>query len=378
MTLRRLLIVLSYVTSLRAETLVDVVPVQVKSVEREVNLPGEVHPYLNVPIYAKVTGFAKTVNVDRGSLVKAGDVLLTLEAPEMQAQIAEAESKVQAIELQRAEAEAKLAAAQSTYDSLKGAAATPGVVAGNDLIVAEKAMEAARAVVNAYQGTLKAVQASVRSLKDLEQYLTVTAPFDGVIVEREVHPGALVGPSSGASTTALLRLQQTSRLRLTVAVPEAVVAGIMKGAQVAFTLPAFPGETFHGTISRVAHSLDDNTRTMPVELDVKNPGLRLAPGMYPEVRWPVRSPKPAVLVPPTSIVTTTEQTFVIRVKKGMVEWVPVQRGPIVGNLVEVYGGLKQGDMLARRGTDELRAGTRVQIRAANEAPAPPPSKPQPR
>jgi len=152
----------------------------------------------------------------------------------------------------------------------------------------------------------------------------------------------------------------------------------MKGAQVAFTLPAFPGETFHGTISRVAHSLDDNTRTMPVELDVKNPGLRLAPGMYPEVRWPVRSPKPAMLVPPTSIVTTTEQTFVIRVKKGMVEWVPVQRGPIVGNLVEVYGGLKQGDMLARRGTDELRAGTRVQIRAANEAPAPPPSKPQPR
>ena len=85
-----------------------------------------------------------------------------------------------------------------------------------------------------------------------------------------------------------------------------------------------------------------------------------------------------MLVPPTSIVTTTEKTFVIRVKEGVVEWVPVQRGPIVGNLVEVYGGLKQGDMLARRGTDELRAGTRVQIRAVNEAPARPPSKPEPR
>src|SRR5260370_25019764 len=103
---------------------------------------------------------------------------------------------------------------------------------------------------------------------------------------------------------------------------------------------------------------------MAVELDVNNPSLRLAPGMYPEVRWPVRNPRPSLLVPPTSIVTTTEQTFVIRVKDGLVEWVPITRGPVVGNLVEVYGNLKQGDTIARRGTDELRAGTRVQARAA--------------
>jgi RND family efflux transporter MFP subunit len=368
MTLHKQLIFLFLVTSVHAQAPVDVVPVQVKALDREIKLPGEIRPYLDVPIYAKVTGFAKKVKVDRGSLVREGDVLVTLEAPEMQAQIVEAQSKVQAIRLQRAEAEAKLASAQSTYDSLKGAAATPGVVAGNDLVVAEKAVEAARAAVNAYQGTLEAAEASVRSLKDLEQYLTVAAPFDGVIIERNVHPGALVGPNSGSSTIPLLHLQQTSRLRLTVAVPEAVVAGIMNGAQVPFTLPAFPGETFHGSISRIAHSLDDKTRTMAVEVDVSNPGLRLAPGMYPEVRWPVRSAKPALLVPPTSIVTTTEQTFVIRVKESMVEWIPVQRGPAVGSLVEVYGSLKQGDMLARRGTDELRVGTRVQVRASNDVP----------
>jgi RND family efflux transporter MFP subunit len=369
MILHRHLIFLCFVSSVYAQAPVDVIPVQVKAVDREIMLPGEIRAFLDIPIYAKVTGFAKKVNVDRGSLVKEGDVLVTLEAPEMQAQIVEAQSKVRAIRLRRAEAEAKLASAQSTYDSLEGASATPGVVAGNDLVVAEKAVEAARAVANAYQGTLEAAEASVRSLKDLEQYLTVTAPFDGVIIEREVHPGALVGPNSGASAIPLLRLQQTSRLRLTVAVPEAVVAGIMDGAQVPFTLPAFPGETFHGSIARIAHSLDDKTRTMAVEVDVSNPALRLAPGMYPEVRWPVRSAKPALLVLPTSIVTTTEQTFVIRVKDGMVEWVPVQRGPAVGNLVEVYGNLRRGDLLARRGTDELRAGSRVHIRAANVVPS---------
>ena len=162
MTLHRQLICLCFVASVYAQAPVDVIPVQVKAVDREIKLPGEIRAFLDVPIYAKVTGFAKKVNVDRGSLVKEGDVLVTLEAPEMQAQIVEAQFKVQAIRLQRAEAEAKLASAQSTYDSLKGAAATPGAVAGNNLIVAEKAAEAARAAVNSYQGTLEAAEASVR------------------------------------------------------------------------------------------------------------------------------------------------------------------------------------------------------------------------
>src|SRR6266446_891319 len=325
MNTRRFVLPLLLITPLLAQAPVEVVAVQAKMIEREIRLPGEILLYLAVPINAKVTGFVKKINVDRGSIVKEGETLATLEAPEMQAQIVEAESKAQAIQLQRAEAEAKLASVQSTYESLKAASATPGVVAGNDLMVAEKAVEAARASVRSYEGTLRAAQASIKSLKDLEQYLTITAPFDGVIIERGVHPGALVGPASGSGSTPLVRLHQTSRLRLVVAVPEAVVGAIMNGGQVPFTLPAFPGETFRGVIARVARSLDDKTRTMAVELDVNNPGLRLAPGMYPEVRWPVRNPKPSLLVPPTSIVTTTEQTFVIRVKDGVVEWVPVTR-----------------------------------------------------
>src|SRR6266852_8813383 len=198
MNMHRVFLSFLLVTSLPAQAPVEVVSVQAKAIDREVRLPGEILPYLAVPIHAKVTGFVKKINVDRGSVVKEGETLATLEAPEMQTQIVEAESKAQSIQLQRAEAEAKLASFQNTYDSLRAASATPGVVAGNDLMVAEKAVEAARASVNSYVGTLKAAQASIRSLKDLEQYLTITAPFDGVIVERDAHPGALVGPASGA------------------------------------------------------------------------------------------------------------------------------------------------------------------------------------
>jgi len=342
-----------------AQPSVEVVRVTSKAVERQVKLPGEFQPYLAVPIYAKLPGFVKRVAVDRGSSVKQGQVLVTLEAPEMLAQIAEAQSKAQALGLQRAEAEAKLAAAQSTYDRLKAAAATPGVVAENDVVVAQKTAEAAQALVRSYADSIKAAEAQVQAVKDLEQYLTLKAPFDGIITERNVHPGALVGPGTGSPP--LVRLHQISRLRLVVAVPEALVGAMVKGARVPFTVPAYPGETFHGVLSLIAYDLDEKTRTMPVELDVRNADLRLGAGMYPEVQWPVRRPQPSLLVPPTSIATTTERTFVIRVNNGVAQWVNVSRGARVGDLVEVFGALKEGDTIVRRGTDEIREGSKVNV-----------------
>ena len=138
-----------------------------------------------------------------------------------------------------------------------------------------------------------------------------------------------------------------------------VAGAIVRGARVAFTVPAYPGETFCGVVSLIAHDLDEKTRSMAVELDVRNPDLRLSAGMYPEVQWPVRRPRPSLLIPPTSIVTTTERTFVVRVTKGVAEWVNVTRGARVGDLVEVFGALKDGDSIVRRGTDELREGTKI-------------------
>jgi len=140
------------------------------------------------------------------------------------------------------------------------------------------------------------------------------------------------------------------------------------GARVPFTVPAHPGETINGVVSRIPYSLDEKTRSMAVEMDVSNPGKRLAPGMYPEVQWPVRASKAALLVPPTAIVTTTERTFVIRVKNGVAEWVNVARGAAVGDLVEVHGPLAKDDIIVRRGTDEIREGAPLKATT-------PPSKP---
>ena len=208
------------------------------------------------------------------------------------------------------------------YERLKAASATPGVVAENDVQVAQRTAEAAQALVRSYDSSLKAAQAHVKAVRDLGQYLRITAPFDGIITERNVHPGALVGPGTGA--TPLFQLHQVSRLRLVVAVPEALVGAIVRGARVPFTVPAYPGEPFYGVVRLAAHDLDVKTRSMPVELEVLNADVRLAPGMYAEVSWPVKRAQASLLVPPTSIVTTTERTFVIRLRAGVAEWVNVR------------------------------------------------------
>ncbi|MGE3978393.1 MAG: efflux RND transporter periplasmic adaptor subunit, partial [Nitrospira sp.] len=199
-------------------------------------------------------------------------------------------------------------------------------------------------------------------LKEIEDYLIIAAPFDGRVIERQAHPGALLTPGQGKP---LFRIEQLDRLRLVVPVPEANAGEIAEGVEVSFTVSAYPGERFTGVVKRIARSIDAKTRTMPVELDVENEKKRLAPGMFAEVEWPVRRPHATTFVPRSAVVATTEQIFVIRVSgDGAVEWISVQRGEVMGDLQEVFGGLKPSDTVVVQGTDELRPGTKVVARAA--------------
>lgn len=332
----------------------NLAPVVSRPISRTIDLPAEIQPFLSVSLHAKVPGYIDRVLVDRGSVVKEGDLLINLTAPEMDAQIAEAESKFQAAEADRLQAEVQLAATQSTLDRTQEAAKTPGAVAGNDLVQIQKQVEAAQALVNSRQRASAAAQSAVNALKAVVAYLKITAPFDGVVTDRLVHPGALVGPPADP---ALLVVQQVSHLRVVVPVPEEDVGGIVRGANVEFTVPAFPRRIYWGKIARVAEALDQKTRTMAVELDVMNRDGTLAPGMYPSVKWPVRSEGAELWVPRTSVVTTTERTFVVRDRDGRAEWVDVKKGVSEGDLVDVIGNLKPGDMVVRRANDEIREGT---------------------
>jgi membrane fusion protein, multidrug efflux system len=311
---------------------IEVVAVSSQYLQETIPLPGELLPFLSVDLSPKITGIVESVNVDRGTRVKKGDILIQLRAPELQAQ--------------RREAEAQLRAANITYTRLQAAADTPGIVAGNDVELAQHHQEA--------------LTARLQSLQEMEKYLRVVTPFDGVITQRNIHPGAVVGPDGGGGrASSLLRLEQIVHLRLIVPVPEVYVGSIDKGATVPFSVPAYPEENFQGVVSRIAQSVDPKTRSMPVEMDVENPTMRLAAGMFPEVRWPIRRSTPTLFVPATAIVTTTENVFVLLVKENLVEWIPVRKGSKSGSMIEVFGALQSGDLVVLRGTDEIRAGTQI-------------------
>lgn len=337
---------------------VEVTNVVAQKLALTVHLPGEIEPYEVVAIFPKVSGFVKSISVDRGSHVRTGQHIAQLEAPELIAQRSEAQSKLQAAQAQLAAAEAKVASDEGTYEHLKAAAATPGVVAGNDLFVAQKALDADRAQLKAQQENVSAAKQALEAISQTEAYLQVIAPFDGVVTERNVHPGALVGPAGApGAAVPMLRIETLSRLRLVVPVPETYTAGVPAGTKVTFTVPAFPERKFTGNIARIAHSVDEKTRTMPVELEVANPKGELSPGTFSDVLWPVRRSYPTLFVPTSAVANTLERVFVVRIRDGKTEWVDVKTGATVDKLTEVFGDLHEGDTVAVRGTDELRPGS---------------------
>ena len=260
-------------------------------------------------LHAKVAGYVKRVLVDRGSVVREGQPLVEITAPELQARIAEAQSKVQAAESDRLQAEAQLAAAQSTYERLKKAAETPGAVAGNEIVQVEKQVEAGQALVRSRQQASRAAEAAAEAQKNLEAYLRIAAPFEGVITDRLVHPGALAGPAAGAP---LLVLQQISHLRLVVPVPEEDVGGLVRLAQ-----RLVPRSRLSGAcLFRDGGA--DRPRSRPQDphhagrAGCGQPRWLARARHVSAVAWPVRRSQPSLWVPRTAVVTTTERTFVIR------------------------------------------------------------------
>lgn len=322
-------------------------------------LPAELAAYQDATLQARVAGFIRKLYADRGSRVHEGELLAELDAPDLSAKRAQAEHQLASTQALRLEATATLQRDQATLERLRGAAAAEaGAVAGNDIQVAEHAVSADQAEVAARQAAEQAAQSNLASQAALTDYLRVVAPFSGMIIRRDASVGALAGPSAPA----LFELQQLDPLRLTVDVPEAEALGIEPGMKLPFTVANQPGRTFTGVVARAAHSVRRDSRAMPVELDVANPEMVLAPGMFARVEWSFQRAAATLFVPTAAVVRTSERTFVERIgADGTLQWVDVTTGFTDGDSIEVFGALAPGERIVAAASDELRPGQPVRV-----------------
>ncbi|MET0300985.1 MAG: efflux RND transporter periplasmic adaptor subunit [Flavitalea sp.] len=307
--------------------------------------PGELIAFQQVDLYAKEASFVKKLYVDVGSVVKAGQLLITMDAPEISSRLAAAQSRIKSYE-------AIYQASKSNYDRLYQTSQTPGTISPNDL-------EQAEARKNSDLAQLDAARSAYKEITVTQGYLEIRAPFAGVISARNVNPGAFVGPSGKGSEFPLFTVQQQDRLRLVVSVPEAYTGFLRNLDDVNFTVRSKPDEKFKAKIARLAGALDSRLRSERVEMDVINKDKKLLPGMIAEVDIPMPARDSSFVVPTTAIVSSQEKVFVIRVKDNKAEWVPVTKGRDVDGKSEIFGTLTVGDQVIQKANEEIRNGSEV-------------------
>ncbi|WP_051210819.1 efflux RND transporter periplasmic adaptor subunit [Runella zeae] len=316
-----------------------------QKVGQMVQLPAEFKAFQEVNIYPKADGFVEQVLVDRGSIVRKGQVLMILDSPESEERLVAARSNT-------LKANALLVASKEHYRRLKSSSKVPGSVSALDL-------ETAHARMMADSASLLGEEANLRALTKIKSYLTVTAPFDGIITERNVHPGALVGLGAKMEGPMMV-LQQQNPLRLVIDVPETYAMSLKKGDAVSFSVNTLPNQTFREKISRRASNMNEKFRSETVEIDVPNNAGKFKPGMFAEVILSAEGTPNALTVPSSAVIASTERQYIVRVTDGRAQFVDVRKGQQSGELTEVFGNLNADDKILLNPRDDLKEGTLVQ------------------
>lgn len=306
-------------------------------------LPGQLIPFNEVNIFPRVNGFVKQIYVDRGSVVKKGQLMVTLEAPEMQSQLQAANSRF-------LQAQGNAIASKEKYQRLKEAAKEPGSVSPLELDNAMNQWKGDEAIA-------QSEKSNVASVRTMLGYLNLYAPFDGMIVQRNVSPGALVAPGK-ATDQPMLILQDTRKLRLQVSIPEDYVDKVDLNQPVTFVFDALPGQQHSAKISRSANALG-SMRQEAIEIDVINTNGRLKPGMYAEVTIPMLSGAKSLLVPSSAIVRSTEHQYVVVDRDGKAHLVDVKTGLVSQDSTEVFGDLKANEKIVVNARDNIEEGQAI-------------------
>jgi membrane fusion protein, multidrug efflux system len=307
---------------------------------RQITLPGNVIAYQEATLYAKVAGYLKTINVDKGDRVKQGDLLAEIEAPEMVADLVKA----------KAEAEAAQLDSQRILEARKKA---------SDLVMPQ--------TVDAAIAKSDVAIAGAQRIETLLSYAKIRAPFSGMITKRWVDPGAFIPAatsSSSAKSAAIVTLMDFSTVRIDVAVPDSEAPLVQKDLPVKITVSELPGQTFEGAITRFSYALDESTKTMATEIEIPNPDLALRPGMWASVEIELQRKENALLIPAEALVTEKNKNCVFIVSDGKAKKVSVTTAFDDGVNVEILKGCGPGDAVIVAGKQSVIDGQKVQATEA--------------
>jgi RND family efflux transporter MFP subunit len=282
------------------------------------------------------------LKADIGDKVKKGQVLATLEAPEMIANYSQANADVST-------SRSKYSGSSDAYKRILNASKVEGTIAAGEL-------ERSKSQMMADSASLEAARSRLVAQSKLKDYLVIRAPFSGMVTQRNVDPGALVGTNT---VKPMLVVENTSSLRLRIPVPEAYTAANSEANTVNFTVDAHPGITYKADLSRKAGALNLTNRTETWEYIFRNTTSELKSGMFANASLKLGRKEPSFIVPASAVATNLERRFVIRVNDGKAEWVDVRNGISVGDKAEIFGDLREGDILLSRATDEIKPGVRL-------------------
>jgi RND family efflux transporter MFP subunit len=357
-------------------TTVAVAKVTRGDVVQMLTINSEFRPFQEIEVHAKVAGFLKSISVDVGDRVQAGQLLAVLEIPELQDEMQQDEAGVMHAQDEISRAQSDLERAESAHEVAhlgasrlsKVLTARPNLVAQQDIDeavgrdrVAEAQVATAKAALGSAQEQLEIAKAGQNKTKTLFAYARITAPFSGVITHRYADTGAMIqaGTSSQTQAMPVVQLSENSRLRLVIPVPESAVSRIHIGAPVNLHVQS-SHKTFTGTVARFADRVNTETRTMHVEVDVPNPNLELVPGMYADASIVLDEARNVLVVPVEALDRTETALRVLLVNhEGRVEPRTVTIGLETADRVEVASGLAAGDLVVVGNRSQLKAGTLV-------------------
>ncbi len=345
------------------------------AVKNEVVLPGNIQAFTDSPIYARASGYLKQWNVDIGGHVKAGQVLATIEAPELDQQVRQAKATIQQTQASlirpsptssKARPTKRLRASpRERWQNL----VTKGAVSRQENDQYQAQYQAQVANLNALEQAIAAArsniavaEANLARLQEMQGYEMVKAPFEGIVTARNTDVGALINAGNGGAAQELFHMAATAKLRVYVSVPQADSRAAVPGLKSYLTLSEFPGRHFAGELVRTAGAIDPATRTLLTEVDVDNASGELRPGAYAEVHLMIPEGSRSLIVPVSALMFRSEGLRVGVVRDGnRAELVPVILGKDYGNAVEVVSGIGENDLVISNPPDSLASGATVQI-----------------